>query len=120
MTHTVAPTVVELSRYILDIFPGNNESGAATVKDDIGEEELLPEDKLSLEFLEKIKCSFITKGTYENCTIYDSFNLAWSLLRILSKEMLNRIPQKVIQEFYARREIAHGTPELDVESDDEE
>ncbi|KAJ2575121.1 Vacuolar ATP synthase subunit B, partial [Coemansia sp. RSA 1836] len=94
---------------------------AAAMKAVVGEEALSPEDKLSLEFLEKFERTFIAQGAYENRTIYDSLDLAWSLLRIFPKEMLNRIPQKVIQEFYARREVAHGTPELDdVESEDEE
>ncbi|KAJ2462754.1 Vacuolar ATP synthase subunit B, partial [Coemansia sp. RSA 2337] len=94
---------------------------AAAMKAVVGEEALSPEDKLSLEFLEKFERTFIAQGAYENRTIYDSLDLAWSLLRIFPKEMLNRIPQKIIQEFYARREIAHGTPELDdVESDDDE
>ncbi|KAJ1886053.1 Vacuolar ATP synthase subunit B, partial [Kickxella alabastrina] len=75
-------------------------------------------DKLSLEFLEKFERTFIAQGAYENRTIYDSLDLAWGLLRIFPKEMLNRIPQKVIQEFYARREVP-GV-EDDVEEDEED
>jgi V-type H+-transporting ATPase subunit B len=40
---------------------------------------------------------------YESRTIFDSLDLAWSLLRIFPKEQLNRISPKIIQEFYARK-----------------
>ena len=90
----------------------------------VGEEALTPEDKLSLEFLEKFERSFIAQGTpppgqvsflhgtnvfqgaYESRTIFDSLDLAWSLLRIFPKELLNRVSPKIIDEFYAR--AGHG------------
>jgi V-type H+-transporting ATPase subunit B len=64
----------------------------------VGEEALNSEDKLALEFLEKFEKSFISQGAYENRTIFESLDLAWSLLRIFPKELLNRIPQKVLAE----------------------
>jgi V-type H+-transporting ATPase subunit B len=42
-------------------------------------------------------------GAYEARTIFDSLDLAWSLLRIFPKELLNRINPKIIAEFYARQ-----------------
>jgi V-type H+-transporting ATPase subunit B len=42
-------------------------------------------------------------GAYESRTIFDSLDLAWSLLRIFPKELLNRINPKIIAEFYARQ-----------------
>lgn len=75
---------------------------AAAMKAVVGEEALSPEDKLSLEFLEKFERSFISQGAYESRTIFESLDLAWSLLRIYPKELLNRIPSKVINQFYAR------------------
>ncbi|KAL0631548.1 Vacuolar ATP synthase subunit B [Maublancomyces gigas] len=75
---------------------------AAAMKAVVGEEALSPEDKLSLEFLEKFERSFIAQGAYESRTIFESLDLAWSLLRIYPKELLNRIPSKIINEFYAR------------------
>jgi V-type H+-transporting ATPase subunit B len=68
----------------------------------VGEEALSQEDKLSLEFLEKFEKTFIAQGPYESRTIYDSLDLAWSLLRIFPKELLNRIPQNVLAEYYQR------------------
>lgn len=68
----------------------------------VGEEALSSEDKLSLEFLEKFEKTFIAQSAYESRTIYESIDLAWSLLRIYPKELLNRIPKKIIDEFYAR------------------
>ena len=79
----------------------------------VGEEALTPEDKLSLEFLDKFERTFISQGipsyvlvansgAYESRTIFESLDLAWSLLRIFPKEMLNRISPKIIDEYYAR------------------
>jgi len=75
---------------------------AAAMKAVVGEDALNQEDKLALEFLDKFEKSFISQSYSENRTIYESLDLAWSLLRIFPKEMLNRIPAKIIQEFYQR------------------
>ncbi|KAF9348203.1 Vacuolar ATP synthase subunit B [Mortierella sp. NVP85] len=75
---------------------------AAAMKAVVGEEALNQEDKLSLEFLEKFEKSYIAQGNYEARTIFESLDQAWSLLRIFPKEMLNRIPQKLLAEFYQR------------------
>lgn len=75
---------------------------AASMKAVVGEEALSSEDKLSLEFLEKFERTFINQSAYESRTIYESIDLAWSLLRIYPKELLNRIPKKVLDEFYQR------------------
>lgn len=77
---------------------------AAAMKAVVGEEALSSEDKLSLEFLEKFERTFISQSPYESRTIYESLDQAWSLLRIYPKELLNRIPQKVLAEFYQRSE----------------
>lgn len=76
---------------------------AAAMKAVVGEEALSTEDKLSLEFLDKFEKTFITQGKYENRTIFETLDQAWSLLRIYPKEMLNRISPKILDEFYDRR-----------------
>jgi V-type H+-transporting ATPase subunit B len=68
----------------------------------VGDEALSSEDKLSLEFLEKFEKTFIAQSPYESRSIHDSLDIAWNLLRIYPKDLLNRIPKKVIDEFYAR------------------
>jgi len=106
----------------------------------VGEEALNQEDKLSLEFLEKFEKTYISQGieyvvrsvwkrkvssltvpklysfsvsgAYESRTIYESLDLAWSILRIFPKEMLNRIPQKILQEFYHRDRKAKSTHKM--------
>lgn len=75
---------------------------AAAMKAVVGEEALSAEDKLSLEFLEKFERNFIAQSPYESRTIFQSLDLAWSLLRIYPKELLNRIPAKVLERFYQR------------------
>jgi V-type H+-transporting ATPase subunit B len=89
----------------------------------VGEEALSADDLLYLEFLNKFEKTFISQGNartsciqrkkimfnknfslgpYENRTIFESLELGWSLLRIFPKEMLKRIPQGVLNEFYPR------------------
>ncbi|KAL7950570.1 P-loop containing nucleoside triphosphate hydrolase protein [Trichoderma barbatum] len=75
---------------------------AAAMKAVVGEEALSSEDKLSLEFLDKFERQFISQGAYESRSIYESLDLAWSLLRIYPKDLLNRIPAKILNEFYQR------------------
>jgi V-type H+-transporting ATPase subunit B len=85
----------------------------------VGEEALSAEDKLSLEFLEKFERQFISQGQYESRSIYESLDLAWSLLRIYPKELLNRIPAKVLNEFYqraAKESKAKGKARADTEA----
>ncbi len=72
----------------------------------VGEEALNAEDKLALEFLEKFEKTYIAQGPYESRTIFESLDMAWSLLRIFPKEMLNRIPQKILGEYYQRAKVA--------------
>ena len=68
----------------------------------MGEEALSSEDKLSLEFLDKFERTFIAQSAYESRTVFEQIDLAWSLLRIYPKDLLNRIPKKIIDEFYQR------------------
>ena len=76
----------------------------------VGEESLGQEDKLSLEFLQKFEGSFISQGHYENRSIETSLDIAWNLLRIFPKEMLTRIPQQILAEFYQRdKRVRHSS-----------
>ena len=74
----------------------------AAMKAVVGEEALSSEDKLSLEFLDKFERTFISQSPYESRTIFESIDLAWNLLRIYPKELLNRIPAKILNEYYQR------------------
>eukprot|EP00727_Mastigamoeba_balamuthi_P007743 m51a1_g359 putative vacuolar atp synthase subunit b (501) ;mRNA; r:585889-587903 len=68
----------------------------------VGEEALSPEDKLALEFLEKFEQKFITQGYNESRDIYQSLDIAWSLLRQFPKELLTRITEKTLNKYYSR------------------
>lgn len=72
----------------------------------VGEEALSADDLLYLEFLNKFEKTFITQGHYENRTIFESLEIGWSLLRIFPKEMLKRIPQNILAEYYPRAAAA--------------
>ena len=44
----------------------------------------------------------LASGAYDNRTIFDSLDIGWQLLRIFPKEMLKRIPQSTLADFYSR------------------
>ena len=75
----------------------------------VGEEALTEEDQLYLQFLTKFEKNFISQGSYENRTVFESLDVGWSLLRIFPKEMLKRIPQNTLAEFYPRQSEKQAT-----------
>eukprot|EP00243_Klebsormidium_subtile_P004054 TRINITY_DN17830_c0_g1_i1.p1 TRINITY_DN17830_c0_g1~~TRINITY_DN17830_c0_g1_i1.p1 ORF type:complete len:541 (-),score=153.31 TRINITY_DN17830_c0_g1_i1:244-1734(-) len=68
----------------------------------VGEEALSSEDLLYLEFLDKFEHKFVAQGSYDTRDIYQSLDLAWSLLRLFPRELLRRIPAKTLDAFYSR------------------
>uniref|UniRef100_A0A7N6B8Z7 Vacuolar proton pump subunit B n=1 Tax=Anabas testudineus TaxID=64144 RepID=A0A7N6B8Z7_ANATE len=72
----------------------------------VGEEALTSDDLLYLEFLQKFEKNFIAQGPYDNRTVYETLDIGWQLLRIFPKEMLKRIPQSTLAEFYPRESTA--------------
>ncbi|NWU53117.1 VATB1 ATPase, partial [Dromas ardeola] len=68
----------------------------------VGEEALSPDDLLYLEFLQKFEKQFITQGPYENRSIFESLDIGWQLLRIFPKQLLKRIPENILAEYYPR------------------
>mmetsp|Transcript_53335 Transcript_53335/g.47959 ORF Transcript_53335/g.47959 Transcript_53335/m.47959 type:complete len:518 (-) Transcript_53335:76-1629(-) len=68
----------------------------------VGEEALSTEDKLYLEFKEKFEKKFITQGSYQKRTIFESLDLAWELLRIFKRESLKKISKKILDKYYPR------------------
>jgi V-type H+-transporting ATPase subunit B len=85
---------------------------AQAMKAVVGEDALNQEDKLSLEFLDKFEKNFITQGSYDSRTIEESLDIGWSLLRIFPKEMLNRIPQDILNDYYHRDRKIKSTATL--------
>uniref|UniRef100_A0A452HG11 Uncharacterized protein n=1 Tax=Gopherus agassizii TaxID=38772 RepID=A0A452HG11_9SAUR len=74
----------------------------------VGEEALSADDLLYLEFLQKFEKQFIAQGPYDNRTIFESLNIGWQLLRIFPKELLKRIPESILAEYYPREAKAPG------------
>ncbi len=42
------------------------------------------------------------QGLYENRSIFESLDLAWTLLRLFPRELLRRITAKTLDEYYDR------------------
>lgn len=58
--------------------------------------------QLYLEFLEKFERKFVTQGAYDTRNVFQSLDLAWTLLRIFPRELLHRIPAKTLDQYYSR------------------
>jgi V-type H+-transporting ATPase subunit B len=54
--------------------------------------------------VQKFEKKFVAQGAYENRSIFDSLDLAWSLLRIFPRELLRRITIKTLDEMYERKD----------------
>ncbi|KFM24144.1 V-type proton ATPase subunit B 1 [Auxenochlorella protothecoides] len=69
----------------------------------VGEEALSSEDLLYLQFLDKFEAKF---GLYENRSIHESLDLAWTLLRLFPRELLRRVTAKTLDIYYDREKPA--------------
>lgn len=58
--------------------------------------------QLYLDFLDKFERKFVTQGAYDTRNIFQSLDLAWTLLRIFPRELLHRIPAKTLDQYYSR------------------
>jgi len=68
----------------------------------VGEEALSDEDKLYLEFGDKFEGKFVSQGYNESRDIFQTLELAWTLLRIFPRNMLTRIPADILDKYYSR------------------
>jgi V-type H+-transporting ATPase subunit B len=67
----------------------------------VGEEALTSEDLLYLEFLDKFEHKYVSQG-YESRDVFDTLDMAWSILRLFPRDILKRISPKILDEFYQR------------------
>ena len=74
------------------------------------EEALSLEDHLYLTFLEKFESKFIAQTPYQNRTIFESLDIAWSLLRAFPKELLKKIPKATLAEHALAAVVAGAAP----------
>lgn len=70
------------------------------MKDVVGEEALSEDDHKYLKFVDAFEKKFICQGQEENRTIFESLDLAWSLLRLFPPRMLTRISDEFIEKYY--------------------
>jgi V/A-type H+-transporting ATPase subunit B len=65
----------------------------------IGEEELVPSDKLYLKFGELFEQQFLTQGEFENRSIGETLDIGWRLISILPRNELYRIKPEYIDTY---------------------
>ena len=68
----------------------------------VGEEALDHDDLLFIQFVEKFENKFLNQGGYQNRSIFESFDLAWDLLRTFPPQLLNKIDPKTRERYYRR------------------
>ena len=66
----------------------------------IGEEELSPTDKKYIEFGKLFEQHFVSQGANENRSIGESLDLRWQLLSTLPREELDRVDDKLLDQYY--------------------
>ncbi len=66
----------------------------------IGEEELSPTDKKYMEFGKLFEQRFVSQGANENRSIGESLDLGWQLLSTLPREELDRVDDKLLDQYY--------------------
>ncbi len=65
----------------------------------IGEEELSARDKGYLEFGDAFEKRFLAQGEFEDRSIEQTLDLGWSILSLLPREELVRIPEALIERY---------------------
>ena len=65
----------------------------------IGEEELSARDKRYLEFGDAFEKRFLAQGEFEDRSIEQTLDLGWSILSLLPREELVRIPEALIERY---------------------
>mmetsp|Transcript_38540 Transcript_38540/g.97012 ORF Transcript_38540/g.97012 Transcript_38540/m.97012 type:complete len:535 (+) Transcript_38540:179-1783(+) len=86
------------------------------MKSVVGEEALTTEDHLYLDFLEKFEEKFLQQSMYETRNVFDSLDIAWSLLQLFPRENLKRIHHKILDDFYNRdRQFEEDEQDEDLE-----
>ena len=71
----------------------------------IGEEELSDEDKDYLKFGQAMEEKFFAQGEHEDRTIEQTLDLGWSLLSMLPRRDLYRIPSSLIDKYMPKAEV---------------
>lgn len=97
MTRVDHPAV---SNQVYANYAGGKETLA--LKAVVGEEALSPEEKRLLEFESAFEKKLVNQDPYENRTIFESLDLAWSLLEIHEPAELKQISPAIKEQFYGR------------------
>ena len=61
-------------------------------------------DQKFLEFAQAFEDQFITQSKDEDRTIFETFDLGWSLLKILPKAELKRVKEEFVEQYLPKDE----------------
>lgn len=66
----------------------------------IGEDELSPVDKKYIQFGNLFEQNYLSQGYLTNRSIKETLDLGWELLSVLPKEELDRVDEKLLNQYY--------------------
>ena len=66
----------------------------------IGEDELAPLDKLYIQYGTRFENEFIKQSESDNRSIEQTLDLGWALLKMLPREELDRVDDKILDKYY--------------------
>jgi len=66
----------------------------------IGEDELSPVDKKYIQFGNLFEQNYLSQGYLTNRSIEETLDLGWELLSVLPKEELDRVDEKLLNQYY--------------------
>ena len=70
----------------------------------LGEAALSPTDLLYAKFADEFERRYVSQGTDENRSIFETLELGWDLLSILPKAELKRIKPEMIEKYLPKKE----------------
>lgn len=76
----------------------------------IGEDELSALDRKYLEFGNRFEREFVGQGLRKNRSLEETLDLGWSILRILPRDELSRVPAKTLDKYYETAAIVETSP----------
>ena len=70
----------------------------------LGEAALSPTDLLYAKFADEFERLYVSQGTDENRSVFETLDLGWKLLSILPKAELKRIKTEYIDKYLPKKE----------------
>lgn len=72
------------------------------IKQIVGDDAIGADDRIYLNFLTEFEKKFLTQGQFENRSIFESLDIAWSILRMFPERLLQRMSRETLDAYYKK------------------